>query len=87
MTDNHALDQHGRRSPATSRDSVSRCSLPSGLRLCGIVMLPTVPSPGRLTQLTDLGSLQLVDLVADPGESGADHREQTTELSDPIART
>ena len=27
-----------------SRASVSRCSLASGLRLCGMVMLPTVPT-------------------------------------------
>ena len=41
---------------------------------------------GRLAQLADLRPLQLVDLVADPGQGAADHRQQCAELRDPIPR-
>ena len=69
-----------------SRASVSRCSLPSGLRLCGIVMLPTVSAVVGSRSSPISGPLQLVDLVADPGQGAADHRQQRAELRDPVPR-
>jgi hypothetical protein len=41
--------------------------------------------PGSLAQLGDLGSLELVHLVADPRERPADQGEEGGELSEPVA--
>jgi len=40
---------------------------------------------GRFAQLTDLGALQLIDLVADARQRPADHAQHTAELRDPVA--
>ena len=64
---------------------MSRCSLASGFRLCGMVMLPTVPCRGRLAQLADLRPLQFVHLTADARQRAADQREQLGELRAAVA--
>ena len=66
----------------TTRASVQRCSERSGLRFCGIVMLPDDAGRRRLGELGDLGALEVVDLVADLRQRAGDEREQRRELGD-----
>ena len=60
----------------TTRASVHRCSERSGLRFCGIVMLPTTPSVGASETSPISGALEVVDLVADLRERARDQSQQ-----------
>ena len=84
VPDNHSLDQHGGVGAGQSGHRVEM------LAAFGIAFVrhgdaaDGVGSRG-LTQLADLGSLELIHLIADPGKRAADHGQHAPELRDPVA--
>ena len=77
----HGRDQAGRADAAAD----STAAQPTGLRLCGIVDEPPLPSPRRLERLADLGLHQERDVAGDLAERAGEQAQHGRDLGHAVA--